>query len=114
MVEAFATSKYLRKTARKARLVCDTVRGKMVGEALGLLEFGVKKEVSKDVAKLIKSAVANLQSKNAEAHINVDELKIKKINVDNGPVLKRFRPRAQGRAYRILKRMCHITVVVSN
>jgi large subunit ribosomal protein L22 len=55
-----------------------------------------------------------LQNKNAEAHIDVDELVIKKINVDNGPVLKRFRPRAQGRAYRILKRMCHITVVVSN
>ncbi|HAJ78166.1 MAG TPA: 50S ribosomal protein L22, partial [Fibrobacteres bacterium] len=70
--------------------------------------------VSKDVAKLIKSAVANLQNKHTEAHINVDELVIKQINVDNGPVLKRFRPRSQGRAYRILKRMCHITVIVSN
>jgi large subunit ribosomal protein L22 len=95
-------------------MVSDVVRGKMVGEALSLLEFSVKKDVSKDIAKLIKSAVANLQNKNADAHINVDELKIKKIDVDNGPVLKRFRPRAQGRAYRILKRMCHITVVVSN
>jgi large subunit ribosomal protein L22 len=86
----------------------------MVGEALSLLEFSIKKDVSKDVAKLIKSAVANLQNKHADAHINVDELVIKQINVDNGPVLKRFRPRAQGRAYRILKRMCHITVIVSN
>jgi large subunit ribosomal protein L22 len=66
------------------------------------------------VAKLIKSAVANLQSKHADAHVEVDELVIKKIHVDNGPTLKRFRPRAQGRAYRILKRMCHITVIVSN
>jgi large subunit ribosomal protein L22 len=113
-VEAQATSKYLRKTARKARLVADAVRGKMVGEALSLLEFGVKKDVGKDVAKLIKSAVANLQSKHADAHVEVDELVIKKIHVDNGPTLKRFRPRAQGRAYRILKRMCHITVIVSN
>jgi large subunit ribosomal protein L22 len=113
-VEASANCKYLRKTARKARLVCDAVRGKMVGEALSMLEFSIKKDVSKDVAKLIKSAVANLQNKNTEAHINVDELVIKQINVDNGPVLKRFRPRSQGRAYRILKRMCHITVIVSN
>ena len=64
--------------------------------------------------KLVKSAVANLQNMHSDAHINVDELKIKKINVDNGPVLKRFRPRSQGRAYRILKRMCHITIIVSN
>jgi large subunit ribosomal protein L22 len=114
IVEAFAKCKYLRKTARKSRLVCDAIRGKMVGEALGLLEFSIKKDVSKDIAKLIKSAVSNLQNKHSDAHINVDELVIKQINVDNGPVQKRFRPRAQGRAYRILKRMCHITVVVSN
>jgi large subunit ribosomal protein L22 len=95
-------------------MVCDAIRGKMVGEALSLREFSIKKDVSKDVAKLIKSAVANLQNKHADAHINVDELVIKQINVDNGPVQKRFRPRAQGRAYRILKRMCHITVIVSN
>ena len=113
-MEAVATCKYLRKTARKARLVCDAIRGKMVGEALNLLEFSVKKDVAKDISKLVKSAVANLQNMHADAHINVDELKIKKINVDNGPVLKRFRPRSQGRAYRILKRTCHINIIVSN
>ena len=113
-MEAEATCKFLRKTARKARLVADAVRGKKVGEALSLLEFGIKKSVSKDIAKLIKSAVANLQNKNADAHIDIDELVIKSINVGNGPILKRFRPRAQGRAYRIRKRMCHIKVVVSN
>jgi large subunit ribosomal protein L22 len=113
-VEAAATGKYLRKTSRKARLVADAVRGKLVGEALSLLEFGIKKAVAKDFAKVIKSAVANLQNKNADAHVNVDELFIKEITVGAGPTLKRFRPRAQGRAYRILKRMCHIKVVVSN
>lgn len=113
-MEALATCKYLRKTARKARFVADALRGKMVGEALNLLEFGTKKTVAKDISKLIKSAVANLQHKNADAHINVDELFIKAIEVGVGPTLKRFRPRAQGRAYRILKRMCHIKVVVSN
>lgn len=113
-MEAVASCKYLRKTTRKARLVADAVRGKMVGEALSLLEFGIKKSVAKDVAKVIKSACANLQNKQADAHINVDELFIKRISVGNGPTLKRFRPRAQGRAFRILKRMCHIEVVVSN
>jgi large subunit ribosomal protein L22 len=113
-VEAVATCKYLRKTSRKARLVADAVRGKMVGEALILLDFGIAKTVAKDFSKVIKSAVANLQNKNADAHINVDELFIKEIQVGAGPTLKRFRPRAQGRAYRILKRMCHIKVIVSN
>jgi large subunit ribosomal protein L22 len=113
-VEAVATCKYLRKTARKSRLVADELRGKMVGEALSLLEFGIRKAVAKDFSKVIKSAVANLQHKNAEAHVDVDELFIKEIQVGVGPTLKRFRPRAQGRAYRILKRMCHIKVIVSN
>ncbi len=79
-----------------------------------MLDFGIKKTVAVDFSKLIKSAVANLQHKNADAHIDVDELFIKEIQVGVGPTLKRFRPRAQGRAYRILKRMCHIKVVVSN
>ena len=94
--------------------MADAIRGKMVGEALSLLEFGIKKSVAKDVAKVIKSACANLQSKHADAHINVDELFIKQIIIGQGPTLKRFRPRAQGRAFRILKRMCHIKVIVSN
>jgi large subunit ribosomal protein L22 len=113
-VEAVASCKYLRKTSRKARLVADELRGKPVGAALSMLDFGVRKAVAKDFAKVIKSAVANLQNKNSEAHVNVDELVIKEITVGQGPTLKRFRPRAQGRAYRILKRMCHIKVVVSN
>lgn len=113
-MESVAKIKYLRSTARKARLVADAIRGKMVSEALGLLEFGIKKEVSEDFAKLLKSAVANLQNKHSDAAIDVDQLKIKQIFVDEGPVMKRFRPRAQGRASRIIKRMCHITVTVAN
>ena len=113
-MEAVATCKYLRKTTRKARLVADELRGKKVGDALSLLDFGIRKAVSKDFSKVIKSAVANLQNKHADAHVNVDELFIKEVSVGQGPTLKRFRPRAQGRAYRILKRMCHIKVVVSN
>ena len=114
MLEAKATVKYLRTTARKARLVADEVRGKSVGDALGLLDFGIKKQVSEDLSKLIKSAVANMQSKNMEASIDEDSLRVSEIFVNEGPVLKRFRPRAQGRAGRILKKMCHVSVTVSN
>jgi large subunit ribosomal protein L22 len=114
MVESKASVKYLRSTSRKAILVVDAVRGMMVGEALSLLQYNVHKKVAADVAKLLKSAVANMQSKHADSAIDVDELRIKEIRVDEGPVMKRFRPRAQGRASQILKRMCHITVTVAN
>jgi large subunit ribosomal protein L22 len=90
------------------------VRGKSVGDALVRLEHGSDRKVAADLAKLLKSAVANMQTKNADANVNVDGLRIKEIKVDNGPVMKRFRPRAQGRGYPILKRMCHITVTVSS
>jgi large subunit ribosomal protein L22 len=113
-VEAKAIAKQLRTTPRKARLVADAVRGKMVSAALPLLEYGIKRSVSRDIAKLVKSAVANLQNKNADASVNVDELRIKEIKVEEGPMLKRFRPAAHGRASRILKHMCHISVTVSN
>ena len=113
-MEAKAKVRYIRSTARKARLVADEVRGKMVGDALSLLEYSIKKDVAKDFSKLIKSAVANMQSKNTEVTVDADELRVKEIYVDEGPVLKRFRARAQGRAGRIIKRMCHISVTVCN
>ncbi|MBN1981370.1 MAG: 50S ribosomal protein L22 [Chitinivibrionales bacterium] len=113
-MESKATIKYLRVTPRKARLVADEVRGRLVGDALSLLNFSIRKAVAKDVSKLIKSAVANMQSKNTELAINTDELKVRDITVDQGPMLKRFRPRSQGRAYSIHKHLCHISVTVSN
>lgn len=113
-MEASASIRFLRSTARKARLVADAVRGQNVSDALVKLEQGSSRKVSKDIAKLLKSAVANVQSRNADANVNVDSLRIKEIKVDGGPTMKRFRARAQGRGYRILKRMCHITVTVSN
>ena len=113
-MESIAKIKYLRSTARKTRLVADAVRGMNVGEALSLLELNINKKVAIDIAKVLKSAVANMQSKHADAAIDVDELRIKEIRVDEGPVMKRFRPRAQGRASQILKRMCHVTVKVAN
>ena len=113
-MEAKATVRYLKSGPRKARLVADEVRGKMVGDALSLLEFSIKKSVSNDISKLIKSAVANMQNVNPEVTVDADELKIKEIRVDEGPVQKRFRARAQGRAGRILKKSCHVSVTVSN
>jgi len=113
-VEANATVKYVRSAPQKARLVVDEVRGKNVGEALSLLQFSIKKKVARDVAKLIKSAVANVESKNPDAAVDVDDMFISKICVNEGPVLKRFRARAQGRVGRILKRTCHISVTVES
>ncbi len=113
-MESRAIAKYLKSTPRKARLVADEVRGKFVGDALSLLQYGIKREVSRDIAKVIKSAVANMQSKHADAAVDPEALRVKEIRVDEGPTMKRFRARAQGRVGRILKRSCHISVTVSN
>ena len=113
-MESFAKIKNLRSTARKARLVADVIRGKMVGEALNLLDLSINKKVAADISKLLKSAVANMQSKHTDTAIDVDELRIKEIRVDEGPVMKRFRARAKGSAAGIIKRMCHISVTVAN
>ncbi len=113
-MEATAIAKNIRTSPRKARIVVNEVRGKRVGDALSLLEFSVKKQVASDVSSVIKSAVANLQYANESLNLDPDDMFIKEIFVDEGQVLKRFRPRAQGRVGRILKRMSHITVKVSS
>jgi len=113
-VKASATAKYIRTSAQKTRLVANEVRGKKVGEALNLLQFSITKHVARDVEKVVKSAVANLEDKNSDLNIDASDLVISAITVDEGPVLKRFQAKSQGRAGRILKRMCHITVTVSN
>jgi len=95
-------------------LVVDEVRGKKVGDALALLKFSIHKHVARDVEKLIKSAMANLEDKNSDINIEPKDVVIKTIWVDKGLTLKRFQPKAQGRAGRILKRMCHISVTVAS
>lgn len=97
-------------SAQKVRLVADQVRGKEVEEALDILEFSNKKAAD-IVKKILNSAIANAEHNEGA---DVDELKISTIFVDEGRVLKRLRPRAKGRADRILKRSCHITVKVSD
>jgi large subunit ribosomal protein L22 len=113
-MESKAVLRNLKAAPRKARLVADAVRGKNVSEALSLLRFGIKKEVAGDVAKLISSAAANLSYKGGGENIEVDALRVKEIRVDEGSVMKRFRPRAKGSAAGIIKRSCHISVVLSN
>jgi large subunit ribosomal protein L22 len=113
-VEASATVRFLRVSPRKARLVADEIRGKMVGDALAVLEYGIRKGVSKDMTKLVKSAVANMQSKRSDAAVDPEELRVSDVLVKDGPRLGRHRARAQGRVGRIIKRMCHITLTVSN
>ncbi len=101
---AKATLRFLRVSARKTRLVADLVRGKKVSDALGILSF-TPRAASEPVRKLIVSAIANAEAKD----LDVDSLYIKTIMVDEGPTLRRFRPRAQGRATRINKRTSHVT-----
>ena len=97
-------------SAQKVRLVADQVRGKPVEEALSLLEFSPKK-AAHIVKKILDSAIANAENNEGA---DVDELKISSIFVDEGMTMKRLRPRAKGRADRIFKRSCHITVKVAD
>jgi len=100
-----AELRLLRMPASKVRLVVDLVRGKPVEEALNILNF-TPKYASKPLAKLLRSAVANADQKGG---YDVDQLVLKTAQVGEAPQLKRFRPRAMGRANRILKRSCHVT-----
>lgn len=107
-MEALAKAKYVRIAPRKVRLVVDMVRGKPVSEALDTLRL-VHKAASPQLAKVIRSAVANAENNQG---MDADNLFIKKAFVDEGPTMRRFMPRAMGRATIIRKRTSHITVVL--
>jgi large subunit ribosomal protein L22 len=108
-MQAKAVARTVRIAPRKARLVVDLIRGKQVGEAVAILNH-TPKAASPIVQKLLKSAVANAEH-NYEMDIN--NLVVAQVFVDEGPTMKRFRPRAQGRASAINKRTSHITIVLS-
>jgi large subunit ribosomal protein L22 len=99
-----------RLSAQKARLVADQIRGKHVEEALDILAFSQKKG-AEIIKKVLESAIANAEHNEGA---DVDELKVSTIFVDEGMTMKRIKPRAKGRADRILKRTCHITVKVAD
>lgn len=107
-MEVKASLKYARVGAQKARTVVDLVRGKDVNEAIRTLTY-MKQKSALLVKKLIESAIANADQKKV---IDVDQLYVKTIFVDQGPVFKRFRPRAQGRAFGIRKKTSHINVIL--
>ncbi len=98
---------------RKMRLVADLIRGLDVNKALDLLRYN-SKDASKDVEKLIMSAVSNWQVKNEKVRLEDSKLVVKEIFVDQAKTLKRIRPAPQGRAYRIRKRSNHVTVIIGN
>jgi len=108
-MQAKAVLRTVRIAPRKVRLVVDLIRGKQVGEAIAILRH-TPKTASPVVEKLLKSAIANAEH---NYDMDVNNLYIEKVFVDEGPTLKRFRPRAQGRASAINKRTSHITLVVS-
>jgi len=103
-----AEARYVRCSPRKARLVIDNIRGKSVAEARAILTH-TPRAASRDVTKLLESCVANAENNH---ELFADELHIRKVYVDEGPTLKRFRPRALGRATRIRKRTSHMTIVL--
>jgi large subunit ribosomal protein L22 len=111
MVRAQATAKYVRTSAQKAGLVLDLIRGKDINHALSALQFS-RKSVARDVAKVLRSAVANAQQKDGFSG-DVERLFVSKCHADNGPSMKRVRPAPMGRAFRIVKRTTHLTVEVT-
>jgi large subunit ribosomal protein L22 len=109
-MEAFAKHRHARTSPQKARLVADQIRGLHVEKALEVLSYSPKKSAGL-VKKVLESAIANAEHNEGA---DIDELLVSQIFVDEGPTMKRIKPRAKGRADRILKRSSHITVVVSD
>ena len=110
-MEARAKARYVRVTPRKARRVVDLIRGLPADEAQAVLEFAPQ-SASEPVGKVLASAIANADATGARSTRGL--LWVQRAWVDEGPTLKRFRPRAQGRGYRINKRTSHITIIVSD
>ncbi|MBA2701066.1 MAG: 50S ribosomal protein L22 [Chloroflexi bacterium] len=105
-----ATARYLRASTRKTRLVTQAIKGKPVEEASALLKFMPQKAAG-DVARVLKSATANAENNH---NLSAGDLVVADAVADEGPMIKRFQPRAQGRAFPIHKPMTHITIVVSD
>jgi ribosomal protein L22 len=104
-----AQAKYVRSSARKARLVCDNIRGKSVTDARAILAH-TPRAVARDWSKLLESAIANAENNH---DLDGEDLVIKAVHADEGPTIKRFRPRAMGRATQIRKRTAHLTILLT-
>jgi large subunit ribosomal protein L22 len=109
-MEALAKHRFARTSPQKARLVADQIRGLHVEKALEVLSYSTKKAADL-MKKVLESAIANAEHNDGA---DIDELRVSKVFVDEGPTMKRIKPRAKGRADRVLKRSSHITVVVAD
>jgi large subunit ribosomal protein L22 len=109
-MQTSATLRGVRLSAQKGRLVADQIRGLSVDKALNILKFSPKKG-AKIIQKVLESAIANAEHNDGA---DIDELKVTKIMVEQGPSLKRFMPRAKGRAFKIIKPTCHVFVTVGD
>ncbi len=112
-MEARAVNKYIGSSPRKMRLLVDLVRGMSVEKAIEVLHFSTK-TASKDAEKTLRSAVANLMNAEDSGRVEPSDLFIKEAYVNQGPTIKRISPAPMGRAYRIRKRSCHLTIIVAN
>lgn len=108
-MEARAIARNVRMTPRKMKLICDLIRGKDAGTAMAII-LNTPKAASEVMAKLLKSAIANAENNH---DMDGSSLYVKEVHVAPGPVMKRVMPRAQGRAFRILKRTSHVTIVLA-
>jgi len=109
-VRVSATAKYLRGSTRKVRLVTQAIKGRPVEDAAALLRF-MPQRAARDVAAVLKSATANAENNH---NLSAEDLVVVEAHADEGPTIKRWRPRAQGRAFPIHKPMTHITIVVAD
>ena len=109
-MQVSATAKYLRGSTRKARLVVQAIRGRSVEEAAAVLRF-MPQHAAKDVARVLKSATANAENNH---NLSAEDLVVLEAHANEGPTLKRWQPRAQGRAFPIHKGQTHITIVVAD
>ena len=112
-MEALAKAKFLRGSARKMRLVANVVRGENVIWATERLKFMPQRAAFK-LRKILKSATANALAAEGTAKLKAEDMLISRLTVDGGPIARRFRPVCMGRAYRIRKRFCHVTLVVTD
>ena len=111
-MESRAVHRYIGSSPRKMRLIIDLIRGMSVDKAIEVLHFSTK-HASKDVEKVLRSAVANLMNKDDSTRVEPDELYVKEPYLNNGPMIQRIRPAPMGRAFRIRKRSCHLPIVVA-
>jgi large subunit ribosomal protein L22 len=111
-MEARAVNRYIGSSPRKMRLVVDLIRGVSVEKALEVLHFS-SKHASKDAEKTLRSAVSNIMNRDDSTRVDPADLFVKEAYVNQGPTLKRISPAPMGRAYRVRKRSCHLTIIVA-